>query len=358
MKTVCFFNTMKSWGGGEKWHAETANLLAANGFKVWIATSKDAELLTKLSNEVHVKNFDIGNLSFLNPIKKTAVENFFKTENIETVVFNLSRDIKIGVPAARAAGIQQIIYRRGSAIPIRNSFMNRHMFQMLTGLIANSAATKQTLLKNNNRLIDEDKISVIYNGLDIEGLDKKPFNSVYAKKQDEIVLGSIGRLAPEKNHKFLLDVLKELQNDGRKYKLIIAGSGELEEELKNYANSLGLNEQVLFPGFLNNVKDLLAVTDIFLLPSLWEGFGYVVAEASALGKPVVAFNVASLPELVLDGKTGFLTTPNDIKAFKKAILKLAEDKMLREQMGAAGREFALHNFSKHIIDQKLLTYFA
>jgi len=100
--------------------------------------------------------------------------------------------------------------------------------------------------------------------------------------------------------------------------------------------------------------DLYNLADIFVLPSLLEGFGMVAAEAMACGKPVVASNASSLPEVVEDGKTGLLANPACVDDFTDQVLRLLRDESLRKRLGGAGRERVLRNFSWDVAARKTL----
>src|SRR5690606_10184107 len=110
----------------------------------------------------------------------------------------------------------------------------------------------------------------------------------------------------------------------------------------------GVNENILFLGFVSNVKDLLMACDVFILPSLWEGFGYVLAEASLCKKPIIAFTLSSIPEVVIHNETGFLIE-NDVEECVKKVMVLNEDPSLRKKMGNAGYTYIMSNFSKNKI---------
>jgi len=102
---------------------------------------------------------------------------------------------------------------------------------------------------------------------------------------------------------------------------------------------------VVLMGFVEDMPAFMRSIDIFLLSSHWEGFGFVLAEAMANQKPVVAYSVSSNPEIVEQGVTGILVSPSDIPAFAAAVMKLAEDPVIRNDQGVAGRARVLEKFS-------------
>lgn len=287
-----------------------------------------------------MKSFQIKitNLSFVNPWKVLRMVSIFRRERVGVLVTNLSADMKAASLAAKLAGVPRIIYRRGSAIPVRNTILNRYLFRrVLTHIIANSQETSRTILANNSKLVPKNKIRVIYNGVYLPRYNNE-IPALYQREEDEVVLGCAGRLSEEKGHLYLLDMMKHLKNNGVKYKLLLAGEGKLLHVLQKKARKLGLTRRIDFLGFVEDMPSFFNSIDIFLLPSQYEGFGYVVAEAMASRKPVVAFDIKSSSEIIAHKETGYVTRPNDVKEMTERVLELSGDKDLRKRMGEKGRE--------------------
>ena len=119
---------------------------------------------------------------------------------------------------------------------------------------------------------------------------------------------------------------------------------------------LNVEDKVKFAGFIKNSADFLNRADIFVLPSLWEGFGYVLAEAALCQKPIVAFKCSSNPEVVIHGKTGFLTPVNDLLAFSDKVQYLKNHPEQRHNMGRNGATFVKQNFDSLKIREVLENY--
>lgn len=353
--TICFFNSAKEWGGGEKWHFEMASLLHADGLPVIVVANHGSELLKRLKNtEVKVIPLNISNLSFLNPFTRAKIRKIFSRECVRSVIVNLPADLKAAGIVAKKADLKNFIYRRGSAIPIKNRWLNRYLFKnVVTGIIANSVETKNTILENDPALFDADDIKVIYNGIDIDAYLSTPITKVYDKTPNELVIGNIGRLVRQKAQHFLLDVAAELKNSGVAFKCIIGGEGHLKDSLFAYAEKKDVLDRVIFHGFVDDVRSFMESIDVFVLTSLWEGFGYVLAEAMACGKPVVAFDVSSNPEIVEHNKTGYLVPMNDTKKLAENIIHLYNSKEKYDKMSKAGIKRVREKFSIEMAKQKV-----
>jgi glycosyltransferase involved in cell wall biosynthesis len=137
---------------------------------------------------------------------------------------------------------------------------------------------------------------------------------------------------------------------------IIAGGGDLEDFLKELANEMGIAERVHVLGPRKDVPELMHAIDVFAMPSIWEGFGLVLLEAMAAGRPIVASRVATIPEVVVDGETGILVPAGDPLALAEALATLADQPRLARQYGEAGRERLRSRFSieKMVGDTELL----
>ena len=203
-------------------------------------------------------------------------------------------------------------------------------------IIANSEETKKSILYNNPKLFDPGKIKVIYNGIYLS--NKMPDRTLLQRENNEIILGNSGRLVKQKGHRYLIDIAKILAEENINFKLVIAGEGKLEKELKKHVNNLNLNDRVIFLGFVKDMQAFMNSIDIFLLTSLWEGFGYVIIEAMACKKPVIAFDVSSNPEIIENDKTGYLIKNRSLNEFAEKIKILAADKEMRNRFGSNGRK--------------------
>ncbi len=345
-KKICFFNSCIAWGGGEKWYRDTAIQLSQRKYKIIFLANQKSELYGKMKNEkVDLYHMNVSNLSFLNIKKIIKLIGIFKSENIDTVILNLPSDLKLAGIASKLAGVRKVVYRRGSAIPINNTILNKFLLKnCVTDIVANSETTKKTLLKNTSKWLNEEKIKVIYNGINLEEINEKKWSPVYQRKGNEIILGNAGRLNKQKGQKYLIDIAVELQKRNLEFKILIAGTGDLEDKLKQYAKERKVSNNVIFLGFVENIKSFMMSIDVFLLTSLWEGFGYVMVEAMASKKVVMAFDVSNVSEIITENKTGYLIEDFNIKEMCNKIEKINKNSTLLEKMGREGKNTVAARF--------------
>jgi glycosyltransferase involved in cell wall biosynthesis len=159
-------------------------------------------------------------------------------------------------------------------------------------------------------------------------------------REGPATIGAVGRLAPVKGHEYLIAAVKHLQDRGIAVRAEIVGSGPRRAQLEQLAERLGVIESLAFLGWREDVRAHHAHWDVFVAPSLYEGFGLATLEAMGSGLPVVASAVGGLAELVEDGTTGFLVAPRDEHSLADRLHRLLEDEALRTQMGSAGRDRA------------------
>ena len=347
VKTICFFNSNKAWGGGEKWHFSTALELKKRGFNTFLVTNKTSALAEKCA-AAGLPFFpeQVSNLSFLNPLKVYKLASFFKEQQTDVVVLNLSSDVKLAGIAARLAGVQKIIYRRGMPHPIRNTWLNRLLFKdVLTHVIANSEEVSRSLQQQNEAWFPKEKIVILNNGVDL----KAPLNltdKLYQKQGNEIVIGNAGRLTHQKGQVYLIEMAKALKAKNINFKLLIAGEGELKEALQQQIKEQGLENQIQLLGHVHNMGSFFNSLDIFVFPSLFEGSANTLIEVLHHQIPTVAFNISSNPEIIVHGQNGFLATPFDTNQLADYVTELIQSKTLRDKFIRNGLQVLSEKFDK------------
>ncbi len=171
--------------------------------------------------------------------------------------------------------------------------------------------------------------------------------------EDAPLIVHVGRFAPQKNHAGLLEIAHRVIQHNPRTMFVLVGDGPLRPDIEANIRTEGLTANVRLLGIRQDVERILAAADIFLLPSLWEGFPIVSLEASASGLPIVSSNVPGLREAVVDGTTGLLLPVDHPDAFANALIRLIEDPSMRKGLGAAGRQRVVTNFSRHASALKL-----
>lgn len=198
--------------------------------------------------------------------------------------------------------------------------------------------------------VPSNKVSLLNNGVEQPAIPSKEriasIRAEFQLQEDDLVIGSVGRMEDE-TCKCFGDLIRCLQSlhDIPNAKLLLVGDGPEREGLERLANELNVRERVVFAGFQFHVGHFYALMDVFALASAREAFGLVNAEAMRCGLPVVATAVGGIPDVVVDGETGFLVPPRDTDAMAAALRRVLMDKSLQWRLGTAGKIRADREFS-------------
>ena len=214
-------------------------------------------------------------------------------------------------------------------------------------VVSVSKATARFLI--DERGVPEKKVMIIPYGVNLDQYNTSDDGSEKRKsiglKKDDLVVGMVGRLVPQKGHVYLIEAAETVVKTFPDVKFVLAGDGELHEELVAKAKKHGVDKNFVFLGFRHDVDELLSTFDIFTLPSLYEGLPNVVLEAMASGLPIVATPADGTKEAVVDNETGILVPIKDVEKLATALIKLLKDKKLAKEMGEKGRKRVEEEFS-------------
>lgn len=231
---------------------------------------------------------------------------------------------------------------------VGQSVLGRWVARRASHVIAISNAVKA--YTHEHLRIPNKKITTIYYGIDHQAYTepgsglRASLRSQWGLSPKHYVIGSVGRMVPQKaQHVLIEQYAKYCTTERMDSRLVIAGRGNLEPQLKNRARKLGIEQKIIWIGFREDIPAVMQAFDVFALTSAYEGFGLVLLEAMAAGRPVVATRVSAIPEIVQDGVTGILCDRNVPREFANAFLRL-ENQALRENLGSAGRKRVERDF--------------
>ena len=206
--------------------------------------------------------------------------------------------------------------------------------------------------------IPDDRISIIYNGIDTETFVPRPGSCQRALRsklgwdEDWIVLISVGSLVARKRHSQLIAAFAEMPERPANARLIILGEGSERAQLENLVAAYGLSQEIRLPGRQTDVCNWLAASDILVHSALDEAFGLVIVEAMACGKPTIATGDKGPAEIVDNGKTGLLIPGEERAPLSDAMSCLISDGALRFGLGQAARNEAIRRFSLSVMGRE------
>jgi len=298
--------------------------------------TKAVELL-----DIHLNKILIGRNNLLAELWQTI--EIIKKNKIDLLHTHGYRSDISGFFAAKYAGIPIVSTLHGWT-PISRKLrayeaLDRCCLKKFDKVLCVSKAMHSALIQKG---FSDTQLQYMHNAVDIDDSESS-YDSTQLREemgcspQDTIIL-SVGRLSPEKGLKVLLLSFKERYSDMKNIKLIIAGDGPQRSELEDFANDLGIADQVFFTGHRKNVQDYYKIANLFVMPSFTEGFPMALLEAMQNGLPVVATNVGGIPDIIESGVNGLLIKPGDVECLGDAMHFILSDNELASKFSQNAKE--------------------
>ncbi|SDZ98254.1 Glycosyltransferase involved in cell wall bisynthesis [Haloplanus vescus] len=330
--------------------AEAKTLATVQGLKndylftVGYGAEYDLEPLNRL-NEWGVETERFPLIRHYNPVTAVpavvSLAQYLRREEFDIVHTHSTEAGIIGRFAAALAGVPNVVHTV-HGVPFtedRNDTLNRFVLAcerraaMYTDTIATNAdvIAEEYLEEGIGR---SGQYTTVYSGVDLDAFaDATPADDLPGERPRVVM---VGRLAEGKGHGVLLDAVESMGDfEGS---VCIVGDGPLYGSLGSEIEERGLSDRVFLTGYRDDVPRILAASDVLVLPSFREGTPRVITEAMASGLPVVATDIAGIPEQVLDGENGYLVPTGDAAAVREGVGDLLRDSELRERMGERGLE--------------------
>lgn len=214
-------------------------------------------------------------------------------------------------------------------------------------IICISDAEKQSAL--DKKICKEDKLQVIFNGVDIEAYENEVHGAVKRKDlnipEDAFVVGMVGRISPQKAPDVFVKMAKHVKDEVPNAHFIIVGNGNQEDEIRKYAEDNDFSNSLHITGWVDNPMSYVELFDVACLLSRWEGFGLALPEYMMAGKPIVASRVDAIPNIIRNGENGLLVEVDDDIGTSKAVLRILREDGLRKKIVAQGLEDVHNRFN-------------
>lgn len=221
-------------------------------------------------------------------------------------------------------------------------------------IICISDAEKQSAL--DKKICREDKLQVIFNGVDIEAYENGIHGTVKRKDlnipEDAFVVGMVGRISPQKAPDIFIKMAKHVKDKVSNAHFIIVGNGNQEAEIRKYAEDNGFSDSLHITGWVDNPMSYVELFDVACLLSRWEGFGLALPEYMMAGKPIVASSVDAIPNIIRDGENGLLVEVDDDFGASEAVLRIYREAGLRDRLVAQGMEDVHNRFNARRVSEE------
>jgi glycosyltransferase involved in cell wall biosynthesis len=293
----------------------------------------------------------------------TAIRTCISDQNIDIIHCHQYTPWVYGALAAIGLKTKVIFTEHGRVYPDSSSWKRKIVNPILSfftdHITAISNATKQALV--NYEFLSAEKITVIYNGIKalpkVDEIEKANLKQQLLIKYDDVVLGTVARLDPIKNHEMMLNAFSHVLAHHPKAKLIIVGDGDLLTTLREHCEQLDIADKVIFTGYITKPGSYIQIFDVFLLSSLSEGASMTLLEAMSLAKPCVVTDAGGNSEIIQNGYNGLVTENNNLNAFSHALLQIVDDTEKIETMGRAGKERFASHFSDNLMNQQYTRFY-
>lgn len=357
LRKITFVIDTNAVGGTERYLSDLSRMMASRhqvtlicpldeALNTWINHIEKQQITIQRFRIRHI--FDIPNfIRFYRQVKKSDIVHFVlpcpSRSRLGILLAYLMR-----VPV-RIATIQ-LVTPPDSKSNLRNKYTQKSIqfaYSTLNQIIAVSRENKRQL--QDVFKIQRPAIKVIYNSIDVRHYSKViPLDKdvmPFTRKKDKTYIAHIGRLHPQKGHEFLINAAPTILKSYPDCHFLFIGDGQLKQNLQDKINSKQLDSYFDFTGYCSEIDKILTFVDIVVLPSLFEGFPFVLLEAMAAAKPVVASAIGGNTEAIEDGITGFLVRPGDTTQLADRILFLLQNKILAKKMGQMGLERVQKQFN-------------
>lgn len=343
-------------GGSERQALQLCRLLLQSGnYKVCLAT-----LNPEGSLRASIADLDFGEIpsfplnSFYDPnavkqlrqlvrLIKAADIKILHTHDFYTNVFGMAAGSLARVPVKIASMRETAGMRTGAQRQLQ-----RISYSLANQIVANSNAVRARLVHDGTK---EEKVTVIYNGLDLKRLQTQSskteaLKSLKIEDRNRRFVTIVANMRHDvKDYPMFLSAAQRVSEAIPDAAFLMAGEGELQASLESMARELGIYESTHFLGRCENVADLLSISDVCVLSSKAEGFSNSILEYMAAGRPVVATEVGGAREAVIEGETGYLVTSGDDGELASHVIELLGDPQKAREMGRRGRAVVEQKFS-------------
>lgn len=316
-----------------------------------------------LGEEFRKRGFRHATFSIRRPLDPSCLRGMIRMLQEEKIDVVHSHEFTMAVYGAAAAawlGLPHVVTWHGSQTAmeaLRRRIALRWAFRRSRSVVAVSRSTHAHLVERLG--LPAASLTTIPNGIAFTPGDRTAVRRELGLREEDVLVVAVGNLIPRKGHMVLLQALASLPDAARNapWHVAIAGGGDEESRLREFAASAGITDRVHMLGYRGDIANILAAADIFTMPSHWEGLPVAMLEAMFAARPVVASGVSGIPEAITSPAEGTLVPPGDASALAAALAPLIVDPALRARMGLGARRRAEERFSvRMMVDDYLRAY--
>jgi glycosyltransferase involved in cell wall biosynthesis len=274
-----------------------------------------------------------------------SIDEIFKVEEPDIVHTHASLSARI---AAKRNNIKVVHTRH--CIEGEKKFLKKAVYRFVNNILSDRVIGVSKAVCSNLEAdgINTEKLRMVYNGIfplkEISASEQQALRKKYNIGSENVVVGMVARLEPVKNHEMFLEAAKVVDTICPEAVFMIVGAGSMEKKLRQKARRDGIEDKVIFTGYISDVNDIMNIIDIHVLTSEKEALSISLIEAMSLGKPVVATDSGGPGEVVENGKSGILVGVDDSVNLTMGIVRFIQRKDIRVEAGREGRRIVGEKF--------------
>lgn len=290
-----------------------------------------------------------------------ALVDLIRRESIDLVHSQLYHANFYGRLAARKAGIPAVIsiHNTYDKHKLHRQIANWYLGHHTAAIVAGSEDIKRDVVRYDH--VSPSLIKVIPNSVDlsrsVSTLSKLEARVRLGLAENDLVLGTVGRLEEQKGHRYLIEALALLRQRGMAARLLLVGEGRERPALEAQIANLGLEQQVMMLGTRNDLGDLFRAMDVFVMPSLWEGLSLAMLSAMAAGLPVVATSVGGVSQVFCNDEFGYAVPAGNAAALADKIAECFANLSAAVAKGEKGAQHVRDNYSDEAMVRRLETVY-
>jgi len=362
---LLFLNSIETdvFGGVESWIGFVSKGLLERGHKISIAGRPGSEFIRRtVATAPGVKTLELSISGDFNPFTISKVKEYVAVHEVDIVIVNFNKDLRIGGLAAKWNPSTRVVWRVGVNLT-KDNFVHRFLTpRLVDGVITPSESLKKDITRLG--YITDSMVRVIPTGIadgDLQISKKEAGQKLRAKydlPDDCPVAVTSGRFVDQKGHRDLIEAAPMIVQRFPGIRFLWLGDGPLEQPLRDRIEEIGLSRHFVFAGLLDDFELELAGADIMLHPAIIEPFGIVLLEGMRVGLPIVACRVGGIPEVVAEGQTALLVDPGRAEEFAIATIALMGDRSLCNSFGSSSRERWQQEFRYEVMLDRVEAYLA
>ena len=350
---VIHVDSERTWRGGQQQVAYLVEGMLEQGHTPIVAARKGSELekrMREIGVQVLPLNYVAGGI-----VGAKQLNAFCRQNQIDFVHVHSSRAHSLATLASLLGKFAPIIVSKRTDFPVKASGFSHWKYK--SARVKKILCVSERIAEIAKKTLGPDgRVVAVHSGVDPDRFDveKKNLRAEVGLADDTILIGNTSAIADQKDYFTFIRTAKRLLEQRPELRFVIFGDGPMSEQIKNFAKEQGVEKEVIFTGFRNDLPALLPNLDLFLMTSKTEGLGTSLLDAMICRVPIVATRTGGIPEIVRHEKTGLIAEVGDVDELARLSARMLEDKELRDRLVENAYSMATRDFHRKMTARKTI----